>query len=145
MPREASDNNKNLNQRGVAAVEFALLLALMLLMLSGVWALWGVMQAQQSVVRATGDGARALQQLVWKKGPAQLPSFQPQVRWVVQQSLEGGGLPAPDRVEVKLLPIGTAAVLEVTYPYEFFDGVLANLAPLKTLRATSVVSVKPSP
>lgn len=136
--------DRQLIHSGVAAVEFALLLALMLLILSGVWALWGVMQAQQSVTRATGDGARELQQLVWKEGRADIPSLQQQVSWVVQQSLRGSGLPSPERVGVVLQQSGNDSVLEVAYPYELFDGVLANMAPFKTLRATSVVSVNPS-
>ncbi len=46
-------------QRGIAALEFALLaLFVMLPMFLGIFVFWEVLQTQQVVTRATGDGAR---------------------------------------------------------------------------------------
>ena len=46
-------------QRGLAAIEFALISVLVMLpMLLGIFVFWEVLQTQQVVTRATGDGAR---------------------------------------------------------------------------------------
>jgi len=45
-------------QRGVAAVEFALIAIVMVTMLMGLFAFWNVFQTQQSLHRAAGDGLR---------------------------------------------------------------------------------------
>ncbi|GAB2715370.1 TadE/TadG family type IV pilus assembly protein [Comamonas sediminis] len=47
-------------QRGVAAIEFALIAVFMVVMLLGVTVYWRAFQAQQSLTRAAGDGARAI-------------------------------------------------------------------------------------
>lgn len=49
-----------LRQRGVAAIEFALIAVFMLVMLLGLTVYWRAFQAQQSLTRAAGDGARAI-------------------------------------------------------------------------------------
>lgn len=52
-------------QRGIAAVEFALLaLLVMLPIFLGVFVFWEVLQTQQVVTRATGDGARQVSRLL---------------------------------------------------------------------------------
>lgn len=52
-------------QRGIAALEFALLaLFVMLPMLLGLAAFWEVLQTQQVLARATGDGARQVSRLL---------------------------------------------------------------------------------
>ncbi|MHA7601554.1 TadE/TadG family type IV pilus assembly protein [Alicycliphilus sp. T452] len=45
-------------QRGVAAIEFALIAMLMLTLLIGLTVFWRAFQVQQSLYRAAGDGAR---------------------------------------------------------------------------------------
>lgn len=47
-------------QRGIAAIEFALIAVFMVVMLLGVTVYWRAFQAQQSLTRAAGDGARAI-------------------------------------------------------------------------------------
>ena len=53
-------------QIGVAAIEFALIVTLLCLMLVGCLIYWRVLQAQQSVTRSAGDGARLA-----RSGPGQ--------------------------------------------------------------------------
>lgn len=47
-------------QRGVAAIEFALIAVFMIIMLLGLAVYWRAFQAQQSLTRAAGDGGRAI-------------------------------------------------------------------------------------
>ena len=54
------------HQIGVAAIEFALIVTLLCLMLVGCLIYWRVLQAQQSVTRSAGDGARLA-----RSGPCQ--------------------------------------------------------------------------
>lgn len=51
-------------QRGIAAIEFALIAILMVLMLLGALVYWRAFQAQQSLTRAAGDGARTILSIV---------------------------------------------------------------------------------
>ena len=52
-------------QRGIAALEFALLaLFVMLPVFLGLFVFWEVLQTQQVVTRATGDGARQISRLL---------------------------------------------------------------------------------
>ncbi|MCS4295460.1 Flp pilus assembly protein TadG [Comamonas sp. BIGb0152] len=55
-----SHSAQPLRQRGVAAIEFALIAVFMLVMLLGLTVYWRAFQAQQSLTRAAGDGARAI-------------------------------------------------------------------------------------
>lgn len=51
-------------QRGIAAIEFAFIAMIMLVMLLGSLVYWRAFQAQQSLTRAAGDGARAAHSLI---------------------------------------------------------------------------------
>ncbi|WP_159912940.1 TadE/TadG family type IV pilus assembly protein [Pantoea sp. 18069] len=52
-------------QRGIAALEFALLaLFVMLPIFLGIFVFWEVLQTQQVVTRATGDGARQVSRML---------------------------------------------------------------------------------
>ncbi|WP_157667533.1 TadE/TadG family type IV pilus assembly protein [Comamonas serinivorans] len=51
-------------QRGLAAIEFALIAIVMVVMLLGGLVYWRAFQAQQSLTRAAGDGARAAHTLI---------------------------------------------------------------------------------
>ena len=57
------------NQRGIAAVEFALIATLLMVMLLGILVYWRAFQAQQSLTRAAGDGARAVLGLIDAHNP----------------------------------------------------------------------------
>ncbi|WP_284337384.1 TadE/TadG family type IV pilus assembly protein [Comamonas sp. NoAH] len=139
-------------QQGAAAVEFALVLTLLMLIFGGVLGFWHMLQAQQSVSRATGDGARMLQQLAQGEfenfnssvGSGQA-SIQAMVAQTVLQSLKGAGLPASEKAQVQVI-WGTRQVsLRVAYPYELFGSLLPRLGMPKHLQATSVVNLSPSP
>ena len=69
-------------QRGVAAIEFSLVLLLLLLMLYGLVTLGAMLYVQQAVSRAAGDGARAIAAL-----NAQVATDDPLIRDVVIRSL----------------------------------------------------------
>lgn len=56
-------------QRGMAAVEFALIAMLLIVILLGTLVYWRAFQAQQSLTRAAGDGARAVLGLVDANNP----------------------------------------------------------------------------
>ena len=136
--------NRRAGQHGVAAVEFALLLTLMLLTLSGVFVFWSMLQAQQTVTRATGDGARVLQQLVQgaaavggAQNEVQQQKMQQQVDIVVRQGLRGAGLLAPAMVQIQWG--NPQVVLQVVYPYELLGSLPSFIALPKSLFATAVV------
>lgn len=62
-------------QQGLAAIEFALIASIMVLMLLGSLVYWRSFQAQQSLTRAAGDGARAALSLITSGvKPCRLPT-----------------------------------------------------------------------
>lgn len=136
-----------LRQCGVAAVEFALVLLLMLLLFSGLLVYWQVFQAQQSVARATGDGARMLQELAQGSDPAfNVLETQGQVlikqrvTSTVRGSLAGAGLQAADQTSVDILWGNYSALLQVSYPHVPVLGMLPVPA-LNALKSSSVVTL----
>lgn len=89
-------------QQGVAAVEFALIATLMVVMLSGLFVFWRAYQAQQSLTRAAGDGARMAHSLIaagkyYPCGVAEAVSNQQYIfaaiQSLVQTSLELSAMP----------------------------------------------------
>lgn len=58
-----------LRQRGVAALEFALIATLMIVLLLGLLVFWNAFQTQQSLNRAAGDGARHALTLITSTSP----------------------------------------------------------------------------
>lgn len=140
-------------QRGVAAVEFALLLLLMVSLLFGLFVFWYVLQTHQTVTRATGDGARFLQEIVFGSDVAMNPSqaggrllIEQRVTKVVHRSLEEAGLVVTPQVQVHLNWTNADVKLEVEYPNALFAGPNGTISSLKVpglqieaLRTTSVV------
>lgn len=59
-----SRHAKSRFQRGVAAVEFALIAVFMITLLLGLLVFWRYFQAHQSLTRAAGDGARAAHSVI---------------------------------------------------------------------------------
>ena len=110
-------------QRGVAAVEFALIAGVMVMLLMGMFVYWRVLQAQQSVARATGDGARMVQHLAFggmagfnPAKPAERASILQATTDVVNQSLTASGIPpgtAPTQVQIDWT--SSQATLSVVY------------------------------
>lgn len=141
--------------RGVAAIEFALLLVLMLTLLLGLFWSWHVLQTYQTVVRATGDGARLLQEIVFSSdadmNPAQASGrllIEQRVTKIVHQGLEEAGLSITPDVLVAVGWGNTAATLDVAYPNNLFaemgtdtSGILSSNLSMGALRATSVVAL----
>ncbi|XJC73811.1 TadE/TadG family type IV pilus assembly protein [Delftia tsuruhatensis] len=110
-------------QRGVAAVEFALIAGVMVMLLMGMFVYWRVLQAQQSVARATGDGARMVQHLAFggmagfnPAKPAERANILQATTDVVNQSLTASGIPpgtAPTQVQIDWT--SSQATLSVVY------------------------------
>lgn len=91
-------------QRGIAAVEFALIAMLLIVMLLGILVYWRAFQAQQSLTRAAGDGARAVLGLVDAHNPCvSAPSLaaihreniRRGLEQTVQRTLELSSMPGP--------------------------------------------------
>lgn len=116
------------HQRGVAAIEFAFIAALIILMLLGIFIYWRALQAQQSVTRAAGDGARTVQSLIYGAVPGyemayldDLVGLEKEASKVVRASLKGSGIPgSPEKTNVSLSiterpPLTKAIQLSVSY------------------------------
>ncbi|MEG0921600.1 MAG: TadE/TadG family type IV pilus assembly protein [Comamonas sp.] len=124
----AKHPNRNIrrtaHQSGVAAIEFALIAALMAFMLLGIFVYWRVLQAQQSVTRATGDGARMVQNLIYGTLPGYNISKQTDIRNielaaadVVIKSLLNSGIPGDPKTStsVALTTSTSQAQLNISY------------------------------
>lgn len=115
-------------QRGIAAIEFAFIFAVLLLVLYGIATFGAVLYVQQVVSRAAEDGARAVTML-----PSTPVANDPKIQEVVHASLaaalivpsEHSGTPA-DRLawikkyaEVKVLTGSSDRRVEVSVVYDY--------------------------
>lgn len=114
----------SLTHGGAASIEFALIAMLMVLMLLGILVYWRVLQAQQSVARATGDGARMVQNLIYGTFSAyditkesETHTIQAAAEDVVKRSLQNSGIPGnPQQAASITLTVSTSqARLNVSY------------------------------
>lgn len=88
-------------QQGLAAIEFALIASIMVLMLLGSLVYWRSFQAQQSLTRAAGDGARAALSLITSgatpchptAGTTNQALIQQRVEDTISRSLMQSGMP----------------------------------------------------
>lgn len=144
-------------QRGIAALEFALLaLLVMLPIFLGVFVFWEVLQTQQVVTRATGDGARQVSRLLNRpqqpKSDGTLPSQEEFLasaaalaRDSVRASLRshlGQGSAVDSRVSVALEAQGTNQLsLVVAYARPALLGRAngLNLIEPETIQARSLI------
>lgn len=150
----------SLQEKGIAAIEFSLIAALMAMMLVGSLIYWRTLQAQQSITRAAGDGARIVQNLIYGTLPgydvtkaSEIGNLSSAATTVVQQSLQGSGIPGNPLQDttVTLTPGSGEVHLNVAYrlpplfgnsngqpkPVTFGSWSLTEPASLK---ATAVVS-----
>lgn len=126
---KAPRGSKPLHQSGVAALEFALIATLMILILLGCLVYWRVLQAQQSVTRATGDGARIVQNLIYGtlsgydlSQQSDIGNITAAATTVVRQSLQGSGIPGN--------PQQDTTVTLISSNYEVRLNVVYRLPPL---------------
>lgn len=100
-------------QKGTAAVEFALIAIIMIVMLMGILVSWRAFQAQQSLTRAAGDGARAILGVIAlgtsdpchpTKAIANQTLIQQRVEQTISQSLQRSAMPGN---VVQQLSVGT--------------------------------------
>jgi len=125
-------------QRGVAAIEFALVLALLLMMLSGLFVYWLLLQTQQSVTRATGDGARVLQGLM--NSGEEHAEIRQQVAMVVKRGIKDAGLANSADTDVEVLWAAGSATVKVSYPLPISHHLWSGLSVLRSLEAQAVVA-----
>ena len=135
--------------RGVAAVEFALILLFMATVLVGLFFYWYMLQTHQSVTRATGDGARYLQEIAFSGDAAMTTNptrMKQSVEQVVRSSLQEAGLEKNPQVNVEWS--SGVAVLTVEYPSGFYTGMdgvgtpeLVDRWGLEKLRSSSVIAL----
>ena len=101
-------------QRGVAAIEFALIAVFMIVMLLGLTVYWRAFQAQQSLTRAAGDGARAILGVLAvgvsdpchpTKAAANRATIQLRVAQSVRASLERSDVPGTVADQLTVSPI----------------------------------------
>lgn len=150
-------------QRGVAAIEFALIFLVLFLVLYGLATFGAVLYTQQAVSRSAEDGARAV--VLLNSAPAVNDS---RIQSVVYDSL-AGSLVVPTasntslvtrrawiaaQVTVAVTPTGTnpnaSVVVTVTYPYSA-NRLLPSLPLLDTslwmpnqLRSRSTAAIQPT-
>lgn len=137
MTRQARRGSAN-SDRGAAAVEFALLLPLLVLLVFGMIDFGRAINAQITITQAAREGARALA----------LGQSTYQTR--ASQAGIGLGLTTadvtdlPDSNNVTGCPVGSAAtgddaVVKVTYTFTFITPVGSMFGPTKTLTAEGVM------
>ena len=109
-----SNSTHPLRQRGVAAIEFALIAVFMIVMLLGLTVYWRAFQAQQSLTRAAGDGARAILGVLAAgvsdpchptKATANRATIQLRVAQSVRSSLERSDVPGTVADQLTVSPI----------------------------------------
>lgn len=139
-------------QTGVAAVEFALVAIVMLLLFMGIFIYWHVLQTQQSVTRAAGDGVRHVHELLFSSRFQNI-DLHGEAHKVIEHSLKQSGLVldhlTPQELAnlVALTPPENPSTLIVTYPIQLFPGSSSSLLnPLgvpKQLQSQSVIQRAP--
>lgn len=114
-------------QTGVAAVEFALLISILLTIFFGIFVYWHALQAQQSVVRAAGDGARYVHELYFGSKFKNI-DLEHEAKTVVEHSLIQSGLSlshleSQDQENlVTLIQTPQDITLTVSYPLQLLPG-----------------------
>ncbi|THT99960.1 pilus assembly protein [Lampropedia puyangensis] len=122
MPLPNMNPTRRKHNAGVASLEFALIAILMVLILLGMFVYWRALQAQQSVARATGDGARLVQNLIYGALPdygiENIENMQAAAESIVKASLLNSAIPGDPSV-MTLVTLNqqssTQLLLQVSY------------------------------
>lgn len=133
-------SRKSMTTRGVAAIEFALLLVLLVMLLTGLFVYSILLQIQQSVTRATGDGARLLQHLSQKEFDQ--ANLDQAVAMAVKRGIKDAGL--ADSVDIKVeinWSVAGQATLIVIYPNPILNRSWDWLPVLENLKSQAVVKL----
>lgn len=112
-------------QAGIASIEFALIAAVMALMLLGIFMYWRALQAQQSVTRAAGDGARVVQNLLYGtlpgydiRQPAGSSNLRQAANDVVKKSLQDSGIPGDPQTDATVIVSTNNVQAQLTVTYQ---------------------------
>ncbi len=127
---------KRLNERGAAAVEFAILLPVLMLILFGVIEFGMIMYSREIITNASREGARTgIVQAIAKPTTGDIQT-------VVTNYLTGTGID-PNAVTTTIAGAGLTAPntlnVTVTYPYNFFVPALLGLGNSINLTGQTVM------
>ena len=127
---------KRFGERGAAAVEFAILLPVLMLILFGIIEFGMIMYSREVITNASREGARSgIVQATAKPTEAQIQA-------VVTNYLNGTGID-PNVTTISVVGEGLTApntlTVTVTYPYNFFVPVILGLGNSITLTGQTVM------
>ncbi|MGH7258054.1 MAG: TadE/TadG family type IV pilus assembly protein, partial [Nitrospiraceae bacterium] len=127
---------KQHDERGAAAVEFAILLPVLMLILFGIIEFGMVMYSREIITNASREGARTgIVQATAKPTAGQIQT-------VVTNYLTGTGID-PNQVTINITGVGLAApntlTVTVAYPYNFFVPALLGLGNSINLTGQTVM------
>lgn len=127
-------------QRGVAAIEFALVFMVLFLALYGIATFGAVIYTKQVIARAAEDGARATALLTSPPDPTQIKKavVDSLTKSLVTPSSASSNVRGWIETNVTIIPCGTGAgtsacVVSVTYPYSA-NRILPSMLLLDTSR-----------
>lgn len=135
-------------------MEFAVIASIMLLLFMGISVYWHALQAQQSVTRAAGDGARHIHGLLFSSRVQNI-DLGNEAQTVVEQSLKQSGLAIDQLTSEELVNLVTVQqpessqeiILTVTYPIQLLAGNSSSFMNLlgapKQLQSQSVIQLVP--
>lgn len=127
---------KRFNERGAAAVEFALLLPVLMLILFGIIEFGMIMYSREVITNASREGARAgIVQSTAKPTVGEIQT-------IVTNYLTGTGVD-PNSVTTNVAGAGLTApntlTVSVTYPYNFFVPAILGLGNTISLTGQTVM------
>lgn len=127
---------KRLDERGAAAVEFAILLPVLMLILFGIIEFGMIMYSREIITNASREGARSgIVQTTVKPTEAQIQA-------VVTNYLNGTGVD-PNVTQIDVVGEGLTApntlTVTVTYPYNFFVPAILGLGNSINLTGQTVM------
>ncbi len=139
---------KGRKQAGIAAVEFTLLLPLMLLFVAAIGEFGNILIKYNTLSKAVQNGARiAVTEVYGTADPDNIASLEDISNAVIYGSTEpiNGTLPALQGLTVTILQEENVVTVTATYPYQALVAPLLNniISQNFTLTSTSVMRVSP--